>query len=202
MASRSDSHRPTCVVVLDSRSHKGVVDSTLSAPRSDNESDELRALEKGTFTPSHASTPASSHASSPAPSHTSAPTLAKSTLALKCSKTDLIRILKIFSETKSQEPKVEVSCEQFLKAKIPNIYFGKLYINCYHFCQQCKDYFETTGTTKSNCILFAVLFLHRKINFWWHQHWKQFSGVFTFWEEFKVFLKKNLGDSRSFVDTI
>ena len=113
-----------------------------------------------------------------------------------------MRILKIFSETKGQEPKAEVPRERPLKAKVPDVYFGKSHMDCYHFCQQCEDHFETAGATGSNRTPFATSFLRGKINFRWHQHRKQLGGVSVPWEEFKAFLRKNLGDSRSFVDTI
>ena len=29
--------------------------------------------------------------------------------------------------------------KQFFKAKIPEVYYGKLYIDYYYFCQKCKD---------------------------------------------------------------
>lgn len=72
--------------------------------------------------------------STPIPSPTIAPAPTKSTLAFKYSKADLMRILKTFSETKGQEPEAKVPHKQFLKAKVPNVYFGKLYMDCYHFC--------------------------------------------------------------------
>ena len=45
-----------------------------------------------------------------------------------------MRILKIFSETKDQESKVEVPREQLFKAKVSDVYFEKLHMDCYHFC--------------------------------------------------------------------
>ena len=80
---------------------------------------------------------------------------------------DLLRIFKIFSETNGQT-QLEVPCERPVKAKLSDIYSGKLHIDCFYFCQKCEDYFETTGATRSNRTLFAALFLHEKINFWWH----------------------------------
>ena len=126
--------------------------ATTSAPstfRLDSKSDKLGAPRKGT----------------PAHSHTSAPIPAESILALKYSKADLIRILKIFSEIKGQEPKAEVPSKQPLKAKVPNVYFEKSHMGCYHFCQQYEDYFETNDITRSNYTPFAASFLHGKINF-------------------------------------
>ena len=65
----------------------------------------------------------------------SAPTPVEPTLALKYSKAHLMRILKIFLETKGQEPKAEVPRKRPLKAKVPDVYFGKSHMDCYHFCQ-------------------------------------------------------------------
>ena len=118
MASRSGSRRATPAVRPGSRSCKAAA-SVPPASRSDSKSDELGVPEK--------STAALSHASAPAP--------AESTLALKYSKADLMRILKIFSETKGQEPKAKVPCKQPLKAKVPDVYFGKSHIDWYHFYQ-------------------------------------------------------------------
>lgn len=75
-------------------------------------------------------------------------------------------------------------------------------MDCYYFCQQCKDHFKTNGATGSNRTLFAMLFLCKKINLWWHQDQKQLGKAFVPWEDLKVFLKKNLKDSRAFVDII
>ena len=151
MASRSGSCRATPAVGQGSRSYKAVA-SAPPAFRSDSESDEFGAPEKGTSAPSHASAPAP----------------VKPILALKYSETDLMRILKIFSETKGQEPKAEVPRKRPLKAKVPDVYFGKLHMDCYHFCQQCEDHFETAGATGSTRTLFTISFLCGKINFRWH----------------------------------
>ena len=110
MVSRSSSRRATPAVRQGFRSRKATA-SALPASRSDSESDELGASEKGTPAPSHVSVPC--HASAPAPM--------EPILALKYSKTDLMRILKIFSKTKGQEPKAEVLRERPLKAKVPDV---------------------------------------------------------------------------------
>ena len=54
--------------------------------------------------------------------------------------------------------------EQPLKARFPETYLGKSRIDCYHFCQQCEDHFETSGATKMNHTLFAASFLHSNIS--------------------------------------
>ena len=50
--------------------------------------------------------------------------------------------------------------EQLLKARFSNLYYRNFHLDCYRFCQQCEDYFETAGTNKPNRIPFAALFLH------------------------------------------
>ena len=67
--------------------------------------------------------------------------------------------------------------KQFFKAKVSDVYYKKSYIDCYHFCQQCKDYFETVRATRTNQILFAAFFLCGSINVQWtqykHYHWSE-----------------------------
>ena len=74
-----------------------------------------------------------------------------------------------------------------------------------HICQYCEDHFATAGATGSNRTPFVVLFLCARINFRWHQYKRRKeSGSQNppAWVEFKAFLRKNLGDSRAFVNTI
>ena len=127
MTSRSGSCKATPTIGLGSRSYKSVVGSVSPTSRSNNKFNELVTLEKGTPAPDYVSTPALSYASASA--------LAESTLALKYSEADLMKILKIFSKTKGQESKAKISHKQSLKVKVPNIYFAKLQMDCYHFCQ-------------------------------------------------------------------
>ena len=85
------------------------------------------------------------------------------------------------------------------------MYYGKLHIDCYHFCQQFKDYFETAGAIGTNRTFFAVFFLYGNISLRWmqykrcHQN-KELTSIT--WTEFKAFLQKNLKKSKSFVDSI
>ena len=113
--SKSGFCRTTPAIESSSRSRKA--DAVPPTSRSDCKSNELGTLEKSTLATSHAS----------------APTLAESILALKYSEADLMKILKIFLETKGQEPKVEVLRKQLLKTKVPDVYFRKLHMDCYHF---------------------------------------------------------------------
>ena len=43
-----------------------------------------------------------------------------------------------------------------LETKVPEVYYGKLHMDCYHFCQQCKDHFETAGAIGFNRTPFTV----------------------------------------------
>lgn len=90
--------------------------------------------------------------------------------------------------------------ERPMKARLQGLYYGKPHMECYHSCQQC---FDTTGATGLNRTPFAVLFLYGRISFRWHQykHRSEAEGPLP-WAEFKACLRKNLGDSRAFVDTI
>ncbi len=54
-----------------------------------------------------------------------------------------------------------------LKATIPDVYCGRSHMECYNFCQQCKDHFAICGATRPNWIPFAVSFLRDRINFCW-----------------------------------
>ena len=54
--------------------------------------------------------------------------------------------------------------EQFFKAKVSELYYNKLNMDCYHFCQQCKDHFETAGAIETNRTLFAAFFFYENIS--------------------------------------
>lgn len=60
-------------------------------------------------------------------------------------------------QTFETKPKVGV-LQTTLQDLAANLYYGNLYIDCYWFCQQCKDYFDTAEANGANCILFAALF--------------------------------------------
>ena len=98
-----------------------------------------------------------------------------------------------------------VERKQSLKAKVPEVYYGKSYMDCYHFCQQCEDHFETAGATGTNRTPFAASFLRGSISVRWTQYKRRHRGeelTPITWTEFKAFLRKNLGESKSFVDSI
>lgn len=40
--------------------------------------------------------------------------------------------------------------KQLPKARFPELYFGKLHLDCYRFCLQYKDHFDTTRIINNN----------------------------------------------------
>ena len=70
------------------------------------------------------------------------------------------KFMKVFMKTtQTQVQALAEPRERPLKAKTPETYWGKSHMECYHFYQQCEDYFETLGTTGMNRTPFAALFL-------------------------------------------
>ena len=117
-----------------------------------------------------------SGSTSPAPSRNSSPgpelvpalnpaPVPAPTLAPVASKELLKKFMKAYLET-NQGPR-QLKCKQTLKARVPEVYYGKSHIDCYHFCQQCKDYFETAGATRFNRTPFAASFLRGNISVRW-----------------------------------
>lgn len=56
------------------------------------------------------------------------------------------------------------------KAKTPDVYSNKFYMECCNFFQQCKDHFAIYEAIKPNQIPFITFFLQDQINFYWQQH--------------------------------
>ena len=140
----------------------------------------------------------------PEPSHdkTSANLPAIESLIIKYSKEDLQKIIRIV--LKAQAPLSDNVGEKPLKARSPDVYCGKCYMEYYNFCQPCEDHFATTGAKGLNRILFAAFFLLDYINFRWQQYKRKDKAESTVpitWKEFKIFLCQSLGDSRAFVDS-
>ena len=97
--------------------------------------------------------------------------------------------------------------EQPLKARFPDLYFGKLYLDCYWFCQQFEDHFDTARANGKNRTPFAASFLWDGISTCWTQYKRRHAqekgpDVVIPWEEFKAFLRENCGNSRTFVKGI
>ena len=102
------------------------------------------------------------------------------TSVLKYSKDDLQRIFKAILGARALVPAlapifalapiVAKAPWEKLKVRSPDVYRRKSHINCYNFCQQCEDYFATTGITGPTRILFAASFLRDWISFRWQQY--------------------------------
>ena len=72
--------------------------------------------------------------------------------------------MKTYLESNQGPSQLPEERKQPLKAKRLDIYYGKLHMDCYHFCQQCEDHFETSRATKTNRTPFAVSFLCENIS--------------------------------------
>ena len=81
----------------------------------------------------------------------------------KYTEEDLQKILRTVLEARA--PPFDGPREKPLKARSPDVYCGKSHIECYNFCQQCKDHFATAGAKSPNRISFAAFFLRDCINF-------------------------------------
>ena len=91
--------------------------------------------------------------------------------------------------------------EQPLKARFPDLYYGNSHLDCYRFCQQCEDH--SAGANGPNRIPFAASFLRGTMIPRWHQQKRRSEAEDPMtWEEFKDFLRKNLGDDRAFANSI
>ena len=115
------------------------------------------------------------------------------------------QFMKAYLELNQGTKQSPVERKQTLMTIILEVYYGKLHIDYYYSCQRCKDYFETTRASRANQTPFAVFFLYENISVHWalfkHYHWGNELTPIT-WTEFKDFLQKNLGESKSFVNSI
>ena len=112
--------------------------------------------------------------------------------------------MKVFIETtQAQVQALAEPRKRPLKARTPETYWGQSYMECYHFCQQCEDYFETSGATGMNRTPFAASFLRGSISIRWAQHKRRHKSATPItWSDFKTFLQKDLGSSQAFIDSI
>ena len=113
-------------------------------------------------------TPIVSRVSIPAPARLPAPI--KSTA--RYSKENFQRIFKIVLEARAPilalQPLVfpNEPLTRPLKARFPNLYCGKTHMECYNFCQECKDYFAIAEAKKHNRVSFAITFFQDQALFW------------------------------------
>ena len=73
------------------------------------------------------------------------------------------KFIKVFIETTQVREQLEPQ-ERAIKARTSETYFGNYHMDCYHFCQQCEDYFETSGAIGMNCIPFVATFFRGAIS--------------------------------------
>ena len=153
-----------------------------------------------TFTSSPAQTPAPAPAQAPAPS----PGPPGMYINVDLQRTTRL-VLELFVKGQKHGQANSAPRKRALQARNPDIYYGNLHMECYYFCQQCEDYFDTAGATGLQRVLFAASFLRDRINFRWQQHKTQVesdkTAPFT-WVEFKAFLQQSLGESTAFVTNI
>ena len=132
-----------------------------------------RAPSNDSGTLSH--TPAMLRILTPAP----ALSLAPAKLVAKYTNTDLQRATKLALELfvqgqqQAQSQIAPLALEprkRPFKARFPDLYYGNSHMDCYRFCQQCEDHFETVGAKRLNRILFTALFLRGLVTQQWLQH--------------------------------
>ena len=121
-------------------------------------------------------------------------------LVLPSAKYLFTKLIKMFMVT------LQVQAEPWerpLKAKTPEIYWSKSHIECHHFCQQCEDYFKTSGTIRMNCTAFVALFFRSSMNIRCAQYKHRYKSATPItWSIFKAFFQKDLGSSQTFIDSI
>ena len=69
------------------------------------------------------------------------------------------QFMKAYLESNQGPSRLPAEREQSFKAKVLDVYYGKLHMDCYHFCQQCKDHFETARGTGVSDLLCSFFFL-------------------------------------------
>ena len=77
-----------------------------------------------------------------------------------------------------------------MKARFPDVYWGKTYLECYNFFQWCENHFATAGAKSKNWVPFATNFLKNTALFYWHQYLRKVedeTNVFIIWKEFQAF---------------
>ena len=70
----------------------------------------------------------------------------------------------------AQAPALVEPKEQSVKARFLDLYFGKSHLDCYWFCQQYQDHFDTARANRDNRTPFATFFLRDGISPRWTQY--------------------------------
>ena len=169
-------------------------------------------------TPSEAGSLSSLSRGSLAPTDAPEPTPGPAASASPASTEELFKLfMRTYMDTVKNQAQVQAPVqvpappvepkEQPLKARFPDLYFGKSHLDCYRFCQQCEDHFDTARANGENRTPFAASFLRDGISTRWTQYKRRHAqekgpDVVIPWEEFKAFLCENCGNSRTFVKGI
>ena len=147
----------------------------INPPVNPTEQDKLAGAQGGRF----------NAGSDKAPTSPEAPTLP---LVPPPSEDLFTKFIKVFMEMTQAQDQLEPR-ERLLKARTPETYSEKSHTDCYHFFQQCEDYFETSSATEMNCTPFAAIFLRSAISLRWAQHKRRHECAPPItWSEFKAFL--------------
>ena len=104
--------------------------------------------------------------------------------------------MKAYLETNQGPRQPPTERKQTFKVKVPEVYYGKSYMDCYHFCQQYDDNFKTAGAIEANRTLFAAFFLCGNISVCWAQFKRCNQDkklTLNTWTKFKAFAAKELG---------
>ena len=64
--------------------------------------------------------------------------------------------MKAYLESNQGPRQPRAERKQTFKAKVLEVYYSKLHIDYYHFCQQYKDHFETVGVSDFLCGFFSL----------------------------------------------
>ena len=129
------------------------------------DADPVRGSHSGSTSPAPSCNPTPGLDSVPTLVSAPIPALIPTPASVLAAINDLFKqFMKAYLELNQRPRQPPAECKQPLKAKVPELYYGKLHIDCYHFCQQCKDYFESVGATGANRTPFTAFFLYESIS--------------------------------------
>ena len=112
----------------------------------------------------------SSNIPTTSPTISQAPILASTPASAPPSINKLLKwFMKAYLESNQGPSQPRKECKRLFKTKGPEVYYSKLYIDYYYFCQQCEDYFEICRAIGTNRFSFAAFFLCGNIIVRWMQ---------------------------------
>ena len=130
------------------------------APTNDSGTPEPISVVSCISTPALAQTPAPAQAPALTPAPASVPGPPRRYTDKKRQKATKLALKSFIKGQKhGQLQGISAPCKQLLKARFPDLYYRNSYLDCYCFCQQCEDYFETAKSNRLNRVFFAASFL-------------------------------------------